>query len=54
MTDLIVFSVGENRYALRIENIQRIIQAVKLTNIPNAHPFVDGIMSYEEDRKSVV
>ena len=48
MTDLIVFSVGSNKYALRIENIQRIIQAVELTKIPNAHPYVDGIMSYEE------
>lgn len=48
MTDLIVFSVGDNKYALRIENIQRIIQAVNLTSIPNAHNCIDGIMSYEE------
>ena len=48
MTDLIVFSIGENKYAIRIENIQRIIQSVSLTGIPNSHPFVDGIMSYEE------
>ncbi len=47
MTDLIVFSVGENHYALRIENIQRIIQSIELTGIPNSHPFIDGIMSYE-------
>ncbi len=47
MTDLIVFSVGGNRYALRIENIQRIIQAIELRYIPNSHPFLDGIMSYE-------
>lgn len=48
MTDLIVFLVGENRYAMRIENIQRIIQAVSLTNIPNAHSCIDGIMSHED------
>lgn len=48
MTDLIVFCVGENRYAIRIENIQRIIQSVTLTNIPHAHQYIDGIMSYEE------
>lgn len=47
MRDLIVFNVCENKYALRIDNIQRIIQAVRLTSIPNAHPFLDGIMSYE-------
>ena len=47
MTDLIVFSVGTNRYAMNIENVQRIIQATELTAIPNAHEFIDGMMSYE-------
>ena len=47
MIDLIVFSVGSNRYAMNIENVQRIIQAETLTNIPNAHVHVDGMMSYE-------
>jgi chemotaxis signal transduction protein len=47
MIDLIVFSVGENRYAMNIENVQRIIQATDLTNIPNAHENIDGMMSYE-------
>lgn len=48
MIDLIVFSVGNNRYAMDIENIQRIIQADHLTSIPNAHPFIDGMMSHED------
>ena len=48
MIDLIVFSVGSNKYAISIENIKRIIQAVELTNIPNSHSFVDGIISYED------
>jgi chemotaxis signal transduction protein len=48
MADLIVFSVGSNKYALDIENIQRIIQASELTNIPNAHPLIDGMLSHEE------
>ena len=47
MTDLIVFKVGENRYALDIENVQRIIQSVPLTNIPNSHEYIDGMMSYK-------
>lgn len=47
MTDLIVFSVGTNRYAMNIANVQRIIQATELTAIPNAHEFIDGMMSYE-------
>jgi len=49
MKDLIVFKVGNNRYALNIENIQRIIQATELIDIPNSHPFIDGMLSYEDD-----
>ena len=45
--DLIVFNVGSSRYALNIENIQRIIQIVELTEIPSAHDLIDGMMSYE-------
>ena len=48
MIDLIVFSVSNNRYALKIDNIQRIIQASELTNIPNSHELVDGMMSHED------
>jgi len=48
MIDLIVFRVGSNRYAMDIENIQRIIQAKALTAIPNTHPYIDGMMSHEE------
>ncbi|MEA3228827.1 MAG: chemotaxis protein CheW, partial [Campylobacterota bacterium] len=49
MIDLIVFSISNNRYALKIENIQRIIQADTLTKIPNAHHFIDGMLSYEDN-----
>ncbi len=48
MIDLIVFSVINNKYALRIDNIQRIIQVPELTNIPTSHHMIDGIMSYED------
>ena len=48
MIDLIVFNVAGNRYAMNIENVQRIIQAETLTNIPNAHEHIDGMMSYED------
>jgi len=48
MIDLIVFSVSQNRYAMNIENVQRIIEAKELTKIPNTHEYIDGMMSYEE------
>ncbi|MFA6195670.1 MAG: chemotaxis protein CheW [Sulfurimonas sp.] len=47
MIDLIVFSVGNNHYALNIENIQRIIQAKELTAIPSSNELIDGMMSHE-------
>jgi purine-binding chemotaxis protein CheW len=47
MMDLIVFNVGSSRYALNIENIQRIIQMVELTEIPNTSELIDGMISYE-------
>lgn len=48
MTDLIVFSVATNKYAINIENVQRIIESTKLTNIPNSHEYIDGMLSYED------
>ncbi|PHS58261.1 MAG: chemotaxis protein CheW [Sulfurimonas sp.] len=47
MIDLIVFSVENNKYALSIDNVKRIIQAEELTDMPSAHELIDGIMSYE-------
>jgi len=48
MTDFIVFKVSDNRYAVRIDNIQRIIPCEALTNIPNSNELIDGMMSYED------
>lgn len=48
MIDLIVFSVKNNKYAINIENVRRIIPIAELTTIPNAHPFINGMMSYED------
>ncbi len=48
MMDLIVFSVDNNRYALKIDNVKRIIGAVELTDIPSSHELIDGMMSYED------
>ena len=49
MIDLIVFSVANNKYALNIDNVVRIIQATSLTKVPNSHKCIDGIMSYENN-----
>lgn len=47
MDDYIVFTIGDNYYALGVASIQRIIQVPQVTAIPNAHPVVEGMMSYE-------
>lgn len=41
-------------YALEVSKVERIDQIPKLTPIPNAHPFVDGLMSYQEQTLKVV
>lgn len=48
MEDYIVFTIGDNYYALDVASIQRIIQIPALTTIPNAHAMVEGMMSYED------
>ncbi|MBU1659002.1 chemotaxis protein CheW [bacterium] len=52
--DLIVFQVAGSRYALEIENIQRIIQATQLTTVPNAPEIIDGMFNYENNIIKVV
>jgi purine-binding chemotaxis protein CheW len=47
MEDYIIFTIGDNYYALSVASIQRIIQVPSVTAIPNAHPMVEGMMSYE-------
>ncbi|MDP3300592.1 MAG: chemotaxis protein CheW [Sulfuricurvum sp.] len=48
MEDYIIFTIGDNYYALNVASIQRIIQVPNVTAIPNAHPMVEGMMSYED------
>jgi chemotaxis signal transduction protein len=54
MEDYIVFTVGENFYALNVANVERIVQMPSVTAIPNAHHYVDGMMSYEKRITKVV
>ena len=54
MNDYIVFTIGGNYYALQVASIRRIVQVPSITPIPNAHPFVEGMMSYENKVSKVV
>ena len=54
MSDFIIFSIGVSDYALEVSKIDRIDQIPPLTPIPNAHPFVDGLMRYQDHTLKVV
>jgi len=54
VNDYIIFTVGDNYYALQVASIQRIIQVPAITPIPNSHPFIEGMMSYENKVSKVV
>lgn len=54
MRDFIIFTVGENGYALAVDQVERISPIPHLTPIPNAHPFVEGMMLYQNQTIRVV
>lgn len=42
--ELIEYIVGGNRFGLPIEMVNEIIQPIKVTKIPQSHPYVEGII----------
>lgn len=54
MSDFIIFTIGESDYALEVASVDRIDQIPKLTPIPNAHPFIEGLMTYQDHTLKVV
>ncbi|MDD4854445.1 MAG: chemotaxis protein CheW [Sulfuricurvum sp.] len=53
-SDYIIFTIGESSYALEVGKIDRIDQVPHLTPIPNAHPFIDGLMTYQSLTAKVI
>ncbi len=54
MKDYIVFSAADNYYALEVAFVERIVQLLPVTPIPRAHPYVEGMVSYEKKVTKVV
>lgn len=54
MSDYIIFTIDKAHYAMDVSNIERIDQIPSLTLIPNAHPFVDGMMMYQDNTLRVI
>jgi len=44
-----VFSLGEEKYAVDISVIREIIRPVKITHIPGAPPFIEGVINIRGD-----
>src|SRR4051794_6029966 len=44
LLQLVAFSVGEGEYALDIMRIKEIINPVKITPVPKAPPFIEGVI----------
>jgi len=54
MQSFILFNVGELRYAMALDNIQRILIVPKLTPTSQKDKIFEGMMSYEDDVIDVV
>ncbi|MDD2828697.1 MAG: chemotaxis protein CheW [Sulfuricurvum sp.] len=48
MSDFIVFSVGNSQYAIEVDSVERIDQIGRLTPLANAHPYIEGVMNYQD------
>jgi len=42
---LVVFKLGKEEYAIEINDVREIIKMAKITSVPNAPSFVDGIIN---------
>lgn len=54
MQSFILFNAGDLRYAMGLENIQRILSVPKLTPTTQKDKVFEGMMSYEDDVINVV
>lgn len=53
-SDYIIFTIAQRDYALEVSHIDRIDQIPHLTPIPNAHPYIDGLMTYQNLTAKVI
>ncbi|MBS8263258.1 chemotaxis protein CheV [Mesobacillus boroniphilus] len=42
--EIVEFGIGENKFAINVMKVKEILNPVPVVAIPNAHPFVEGIM----------
>lgn len=54
MNDYIIFISDGYGYALEVSKIERINQIPELIPLPNSHPFIEGMMTYNSQTLKVV
>lgn len=52
--EVLEFMVGDNHYGINVAKIREIIPYQKVTPVPNAHPFVEGIIMPRDTMLTVV
>ncbi|MGM7720126.1 chemotaxis protein [Metabacillus sp. Hm71] len=52
--EIVEFCVGQNKFGINVLKVKEIIQPVKVTNIPHAHPNVEGIIDIRGEIVPVV
>lgn len=52
--EVLEFMVGDNHYGINVAKIREIIPYQKVTPVPNAHPFVEGIIMPRDTMLTVI
>ena len=47
--ELVMFTVGQETYAINVLKVREIVQPVDITATPNRHPYVEGIIRIREE-----
>jgi len=46
LQQLLTFNVDNQRFALHLDSVERVIRAVAVTNLIDAPPFIEGVIDY--------
>lgn len=46
---LVLFQLDNNKYALLLSSVDRVVESVKITSLPEVHPYVLGVIDYQTE-----
>src|SRR6185503_6782634 len=50
----VVFTIDRHRFALRLSDVRRVVRMVELTAVPEAPPFIAGMINVQGELLAVV